>query len=515
LWTLGSQEVVNFHEASDLYRNVGAVRELVSETEERRKSALSALEPQAQSRLGQFFTPAAAADLIAQVPRLPNRGTLKVLDPGAGVGSLSAALVARVAAEAPDLKIHITAVETDTSLIPTLRETLKACTRAGSVTFEIIEDDFIYWSTGSLEHAAREEMQFDLVIMNPPYAKLPARSMHRKALQMAGVDCPNLYAAFFALGHRGLVDGGQIVAIIPRSFANGPYFKTFRVDLLSNIAIDRIHSFESRGSVFSDTGVLQENVIVAGTRGAAPEDVLLSFSHSHLDEVTCYAVPYSNVVDPRDPHQFIRIAIGAEGSFPSTASGDLRDLGLTVSTGRVVDFRSRELLVESDSAGAVPLIYPGNVRGGAIEWPRDIRKAQGFLVADDSARKLLMPPGRYVIIKRFSAKEERRRIVAAVWEGDGPVAFENHLNVIHEAGGGLSRNLAIGLSLWLNSTPVDKYFRTFSGHTQVNATDIRMLPFPSRESLESLGQGQSVAIPPQEELDRLIGCALGSEGEAA
>ena len=50
-----------------------------------------------------------------------------------------------------------------------------------------------------------------------------------------------------------------------------------------------------------------------------------------------------------------------------------------------------------------------------------------------------------------------------------------------------SPTLAQGLAAYLNSTVVDEHFRRFSGHTQVNATDLRHLPYPSRDALEQLG----------------------------
>jgi adenine-specific DNA-methyltransferase len=102
---------------------------------------------------------------------------------------------------------------------------------------------------------------------------------------------------------------------------------------------------------------------------------------------------------------------------------------------------------------------------------------------------LLVPNGVYVLVKRFTAKEERRRVVATVFRPEGNLAgfssvgFENHLNYFHRKGLPLEGALAEGLALYLNSTVVDSYFRQFSGHTQVNATDLRSLRYPSREQL--------------------------------
>ena len=49
-------------------------------------------------------------------------------------------------------------------------------------------------------------------------------------------------------------------------------------------------------------------------------------------------------------------------------------------------------------------------------------------------------------------------------------------------------DVALGLIVWLNSTFLDEQFRKFSGHTQVNATDLRNLPFPPKEKLIELGR---------------------------
>ena len=64
--------------------------------------------------------------------------------------------------------------------------------------------------------------------------------------------------------------------------------------------------------------------------------------------------------------------------------------------------------------------------------------------------------------------------------------------------------VAKGLAIFLNSSLVDQYFRQFSGHTQVNANDLRSLHYPSVEKLKQLGQHLKIYLPQQSETDQLI-----------
>jgi adenine-specific DNA-methyltransferase len=474
---------------------------LLEFAERERAAALARLPESSRGQMGQFFTPIEAAKLIASMPASPHSAKIRILDPGAGSGVLSSAIVQRLLAESPELQIEIVAVEKDPLIVPYLEATLNKCESVGRgrVATKAVQADFI------LDFAGIEKKldlgTFDLVIQNPPYGKLAVNSMERRLLRATCVDAPNLYAAFLALSIGLLRTGGQLVAITPRSFFNGPYFIDFRNYFLDSVALNRIHVFSSRSAVFADGGVLQENVIFTATRDGLRSSVEITESQDQNSEIHSRRSPYDKVVFPADPNNFIRlvgtdeIAILAEEmlSQPRTLS----DIGVQVSTGKVVDFRSRSALHEEEVSGAVPLVYPGNLRDGKVNWPLAIKKPQWFHPADVSANSLLLPEGWYTVVKRFSAKEEKRRIVAAIWspeEYPGAVAFENHLNVFHIGGRGLDRELAAGLSVWLNSDLVDKYFRTFSGHTQVNATDLRTLRFPEIETLRSFGNPNGIHI---------------------
>ena len=92
---------------SPRYDETVLANDLLCIAEAERVAALGGLDARTQSDLGQFFTPAGAAKLIASLPGLPLTGTLRVLDPGAGSGMLTAALVSRVLAERPALLLSL------------------------------------------------------------------------------------------------------------------------------------------------------------------------------------------------------------------------------------------------------------------------------------------------------------------------------------------------------------------------------------------------------------------------
>ncbi|MBI1984459.1 MAG: adenine methyltransferase, partial [Acidobacteria bacterium] len=154
------------------------------------------------------------------------------------------------------------------------------------------------------------------------------------------------------------------------------------------------------------------------------------------------------------------------------------------------------------------LIYPCHFKQGFVEWPNGKTRKPNALALGPRADELVVPEGHYVLTKRFSTKEERRRIVAAVYDParvPAPqVAFENHVNYFHTRGSGLPVVLAKGLAAYLNSSLVDTYFRQFSGHTQVNASDLRSLPYPTRSALVALGRRIGKCFPAQEELDHHV-----------
>ena len=93
------------------------------------------------------------------------------------------------------------------------------------------------------------------------------------------------------------------------------------------------------------------------------------------------------------------------------------------------------------------------------------------------------------------------------------VGFENHLNYFHARGRGLPPDLARGLAVFLNSSVLDRYFRLFSGHTQVNATDLRKLRYPSGEQMLRLGREAETILPDQQRIDSAVEKVCSQNGQ--
>jgi adenine-specific DNA-methyltransferase len=163
-------------------------------------------------------------------------------------------------------------------------------------------------------------------------------------------------------------------------------------------------------------------------------------------------------------------------------------------------------------AGVAPAdvdeIVLGHFNGGFVRWPKPGGRKPNAILDTERTQELLVPSAIYVLVKRFTSKEERRRVVACIYDPHRiraeRVGFENHLNYFHARGRGLPMDFAKGLAAFLNSTLVDVYFRQFNGHTQVNATDLRNMCYPTRAELESLGRKIADAFPNQAELDALV-----------
>lgn len=472
-------------------------------------------DPAVKARLGQYLTPSRIANFMASLFDFSITDSVRLLDAGAGIGSLSAAFFERLLEDPLPRSVQWCGYEIDKNLAVHLRNKIDRYAvrlNASGINFEhdLKEVDFVEDAVKQI--LFRIGVRYNFAILNPPYKKINANSRHRLLLRETKIETVNLYTGFLALVINLLAPGGQVVAIVPRSFCNGPYYKPFRNILLNKTSIRHIHLFGSRDKAFKDDQVLQENLIIHLERAGTQGNVTISTSTDDtFGDYKETVFSFEHILDPGDAERFIHIPTTSEFNpldHSHNIHSSLDDLGLMVSTGPVVDFRVAEHLRSAPEPGTVPLLYPGHFIDGRVEWPK-LGKKPNALVLNDHTRPMLYPNGYYVVVRRLSSKEEHRRIIASVVE---PCAFEtefialeNHLNVFHTQRNGLHEDIAYGLCLYLNSSFIDNVFRRFSGHTQVNATDLRLLKYPPLEVLRRLGAWAKKQTPYiQESIDEEV-----------
>ena len=158
---------------------------------------------------------------------------------------------------------------------------------------------------------------------------------------------PNVYALFLALATHVLRPGGELVAITPRSFCNGLYFRGFRKWFLQRMSLEHLHVFESRTETFQRAGVLQENIVMVARRSSQQSE-RRSGEHEQngaFDKPHHRLISAASVIDSSSRDNLLRIPLSeldqrvqqSVESLPITFS----EAGLRVSTGPVVLFRAR------------------------------------------------------------------------------------------------------------------------------------------------------------------------------
>lgn len=448
--------------------------------------------------------------------------TFRVLDPGAGVGMLSAAVCQHLLRGLSRRNLYFELWENDARLIPLLYQTMNCCQSAlhlagHEMQFAIKTDDFILANARPLSSECIPERTFDLAILNPPWFKIRKQSPQSLAMQHVVHGQPNIYALFMAAAAELLAAHGEMIAITPRSYFNGPYFRRFRQWFFARMTARQIHVFDSRTEAFQHDAVLQENVILHAVRDGERGNVLLTNSSGRdVNNIADYSAAYQQVIDSSSCDHVVRVTGNRfESQIVSLMDGlpcRFPDHGFRISTGPVVTFRSTSFLRQSQSRDTAPLLWMHNVRPFVTQFPPQKQKPTHIEVSA-SSRKLLVPAKTYVLLKRFTSKEENRRLVAGIMTAADSyadwVGLENHLNYVCREGADLAESEAWGLAAFFNSALVDQYFRVISGNTQVNAAEIRRMPVPEVETLSRIGdQIMQLELRSPQEVEHIVGQAL-------
>lgn len=285
-----------------------------------------------------------------------------------------------------------------------------------------------------------------------------------------------------------------MVYIIPRSWTSGAYFKRFRQYFLTEGKLEHIHLFVSRNKVFDKEDVLQETIIIKVKKtNQIPKEVTITSSQSNKDFVnlTSLTVPYSLVVSGNDYYVYLVTNEKEISVLERLRKFDktLPDIGLKMKTGLTVDFRNPEILRDDAEEGAIPLFYSQHIKEGEVHFP--IQKEHEYIVTDHKG--LIQDNHNYLFVKRFTAKEEHRRLQCGVYLSKRypqykKISTQNKINFIDGLITEMSECLVYGLYVIFNSALYDEYYRILNGSTQVNSTEINAMPVPDLEIIQEMGK---------------------------
>lgn len=467
---------------------------------ERTNKYIGSMPKKERKKYGQFFTSKETARFMAGLYTVPeNMDKVSILDAGAGSGILSCALLERLEQIDSIQIVELVCYENNDNILTLLKENLQACQAnfKKDIQIKIITDNYITSQYLDFNHMPGENPnppKYNLIIGNPPYMKIPKDAPEAIAMPEICYGTPNLYFIFAAMGLFNLIDNGEMVYIIPRSWTSGAYFKRFRQYLLTEGKLKHIHLFVSRNKVFDKEKVLQETIIIKIIKTSQiPKKVTITSSQSNSDfnNLVSLTVPYNIVVSENNYYVYLVtgeneiLVLKQLSKFDKT----LPDIGLKMKTGLTVDFRNRDMLRDNNEAGAVPLFYSQHIKQGEVQFP--IQKKHEYIL---SGHKGLIQDNRnYLFVKRFTTKEEQRRLQCGVYLSKKypqykKISTQNKINFIDGLITEMSECIVYGLYVIFNSTLYDKYYRILNGSTQVNSTEINAMPVPCLEIIQNMGK---------------------------
>ncbi len=453
-----------------------------------------------RKKCGQFFTSPQTAEYMAGLYDIcDDKESISVLDAGAGSGILACAFLERLESFDFIREIELTCFENDDKIYNILKDNLEYCKAHMNkkLTYRILTDNYITSQAFEFNHALcgnTDLKKYDYVIGNPPFMKISKDAPEAKAMSEVCFGTPNMYFLFASMSLFNLKDEGEMVYIMPRSWTSGAYFKRFRQYFLTEGKIMHIHLFASRNEVFDQEDVLQETIIIKLRKTKkVPQSVTITSSLSNKDfkNIKAFVAPYDLTVSGDD--FYVYLVTDENGisvldkllKFKKT----LPDIGVRMKTGLTIDFRHREELRDMEEESAVPLFYAQHIKQGGVCFP--IQKEHEYVV---TAKKGLMQDNRnYLFVKRFTSKEEKRRLQCGVYLAKnfpqyGKISTQNKINFIEGTASEMSECLVYGLYVLFNSTLYDEYYRILNGSTQVNSTEINAMPVPDLTSIQDMGR---------------------------
>lgn len=454
-------------------------------------------------RLGRLFTKKDTARLMAECFTLDGEKTAyTILDPGAGTGILSAALVEEICMRAKSCKqIFLTCYENNPDFVPMLKDNLERIRKKARHDYDVrlfatvYEENYLTESKNHYTVTFFDTVpdKYDLIICNPPSELFEKKS--NEALITGGVTQLKINSAFLFLAQatRHLEENGQLIMLLPTMYATAASLSALRKSVHDALSVKRIHLFVGKQKNDKRAVPVKKSFIIGYTKADKPQTVKISSSTDDGKDLSFMTeLDYGFVVDEKSGAVTLpknvedtRI-VKYVSAFPET----LTTLGLKVSTGLIIDSKCKGMIFSEETQGTIPLIRQNAIKRGTIEFPG---KIQGQYFAP--VKKALMQKNKnLLIIKRIPAKSDDRFVNSAIYlAAQLPqhkyITTHNKVNYIDtkNEGAEICPRLLFGLFALFNSTIYDRYISIVSKSKQINAKELKNLPLPPRHIIENIG----------------------------
>jgi adenine-specific DNA-methyltransferase len=464
----------------------------------------TAMLPEAfRSQLGAYYTPPPIANRLIEVTAEAgfDWSNGKIIDPACGGAAFLAPIASKIcetqSSKSPEsilkqIETRVCGIEIDPFAawmsqvlleISVIKISLRARRRLNSVV--IVGD--------ALELCDSIQHNFDVVIGNPPYGRTSLSSKIRAKFSRSIYGHANLYGVFTDVGLRLLKPDGIIAYVTPTSFLGGQYFKALRSTLVKEGHPKIFEFIEERTGVFDD--VLQETMLAIykkATSGRPAVKIRTLRPKQSGEPIAVEEVGEFNI-DQTEAPWFMPRTRQQASSFGRALKmrTTLRDYGIRILTGQLVWNRHKKQLKDKNGEGRFPLIWAEAVTpSGEFRFTADrknhlpyfeLKKKQEHLVTTEPC----------ILVQRTTAKEQHRRLIAAVMTEDflrkyrNGVVIENHLNIIKTSGPLVEISLE-ALCALLNSNCLDQIFRCINGSVAVSAYELNALPLPDLNAFKVL-----------------------------
>lgn len=344
-----------------------------------------------------------------------------------------------------------------------------------------------------------EPERYKLVIGNPPYGRIKLSAKKREKFKRSLYGHANLYGLFTDLALRWIQPGGFIAYVTPTSFLGGQYFKSLRKLLLKEAPPVIMDLITERSGVFED--VLQETMLTVyhhtgnDVKKNIDYRVNVNFlqpngetSLPSVQKIGAFRLSYDTGEPWLLPRSMkhIKLLESATNNMPCRLS----DYGYVINTGQLVWNRHKNQLKSKPAKGRMPLIWAESVTpSGDFKYSVTKRNHLPYIELR-SCQKHLVTKKACVLVQRTTAKEQGRRLIAAILpekflKQHGGCVVENHLNIIRPVVNSSPVSME-AISALLNCKIVDSLFRCISGSVAVSAYELNAIPLPSPKQLVEL-----------------------------